>query len=81
MPKHTGLGKGLDALIPTGFQPGAAPSQESQGGVLTVPVEKITPNPRQPRSHFDPDQLQELANSIREHGIIQPLLSTPRQPG
>jgi ParB family chromosome partitioning protein len=41
---------------------------------LNVPVEKIIPNPRQPRSHFDPAALEELAASIREHGIIQPLL-------
>ncbi len=77
MPKHTGLGKGLDALIPTGFQPENPPLEAAtpaSGGVLTIPVEKIVPNPRQPRSHFDQDALRELADSIKEHGIIQPLL-------
>jgi ParB family transcriptional regulator, chromosome partitioning protein len=80
MPKHTGLGKGLEALIPSGFQQedasqvGDAQSQNITSGILMVPVEQIVPNPRQPRSHFDPSTLAELAASIKEHGIIQPLL-------
>ncbi|RPH57797.1 MAG: ParB/RepB/Spo0J family partition protein [Chloroflexi bacterium] len=79
MPKHSGLGKGLEALIPIGFQPEVHTAEETAvaaatGGVLSVPVEKIVPNPRQPRSHFDPATLAELAASIKEHGIIQPLL-------
>jgi ParB family chromosome partitioning protein len=81
MPKHTGLGKGLDALIPSsGFQQeqaaqeGGLPQPRNMGGVLTVSVEQIVPNPRQPRSHFEPAALEELAASIKEHGVIQPLL-------
>jgi len=80
MPKHTGLGKGLEALIPSGFQQedasqvGDAQSQNITSGILMVPVEQIVPNPRQPRSHFDPSTLAELAASIKEHGVIQPLL-------
>jgi len=75
MPKHTGLGKGLDALIPAGFAPEPPPAGEMTGsGVLNVPLGKIVPNPRQPRSHFDPAALEELSLSIREHGVIQPLL-------
>lgn len=75
MPKHSGLGKGLDALIPGGFTPETRPSADAAGsGVLNVPLGKIIPNPRQPRSHFDPAALEELAASIREHGVIQPLL-------
>jgi ParB family chromosome partitioning protein len=81
MPKHTGLGKGLDALIPSsGFQQEqdsqgqGEPQPRNMGGILSVPVEQIIPNPRQPRSHFEPAALEELAASIREHGIIQPLL-------
>jgi ParB family chromosome partitioning protein len=72
MPKHTGLGKGLDALIPGGNT--TSQPRSSDSGVLTVPVEQIVPNPRQPRTHFGPDALAELASSIKEHGIIQPLL-------
>jgi ParB family transcriptional regulator, chromosome partitioning protein len=68
--KKSGLGKGLDALIPGGT---SAPSRE---GVLNVPVEQISPNPRQPRTKFDPSELGELAASIQEHGIIQPLIVT-----
>jgi ParB family transcriptional regulator, chromosome partitioning protein len=78
MPKHSGLGKGLEALIPTGFQPEVQTADNATaaatGGSLSVPVEKIVPNPRQPRSHFEPFALAELAASIKEHGIIQPLL-------
>jgi ParB family chromosome partitioning protein len=76
MPKHSGLGKGLDALIPGGFTPETSPTggEAAGSGVLNVPLEKIIPNPRQPRSHFDPTALEELAASIREHGVIQPLL-------
>ena len=69
--KRPGLGKGLDALIPkgTGFQP-----DESSGGIRTVQISKIQPNPRQPRKNFDTDELSELSDSIKEHGIIQPLI-------
>ena len=69
MPKHTGLGKGLDALIPTGETTIA-----SAGGVMQIPVEQIQPNPHQPRIHFSETDLSELADSIREHGVLQPLV-------
>ncbi len=67
MPKKSVLGRGLDALIPGGT---------SGGGTATVPVERISRNPRQPRTHFDPAELAELAASIKEHGVIQPLIVT-----
>jgi ParB family transcriptional regulator, chromosome partitioning protein len=72
MARRSGLGRGLDALIP-GDEPLA------MGGVLLIPVEQVLPNPRQPRSHFDGEELDELASSIREHGIIQPLVVTISQ--
>ena len=74
--KRPGLGKGLDALIPMGegFQPVQTPS-----GVTEIPIEQIIPNPRQPRVHFDPEELSNLAESIKEHGIIQPLIVTRDQ--
>ena len=72
MSKRSGLGKGLEALIPTG--------QEPAGGVAQVPVAAITPNPMQPRTTIDPDTLAELADSIREHGLLQPLIVTRRGP-
>ncbi len=67
MARKSGLGKGLDALIP-GEE--TAPRE----GVLLVPVERIHPNPRQPRAELEPESLAELASSIREHGILQPLI-------
>ncbi|MCL4795250.1 MAG: ParB/RepB/Spo0J family partition protein [Bryobacteraceae bacterium] len=69
-PPKRALGKGLSALLPT--RGGAAPPAES--GLLSLPIEKIEPNPVQPRSVFQPDRLNELAQSIRENGIIQPLV-------
>jgi len=69
MTKHTGLGKGLDALIPTGET-----TVTSAGGVMQIPVEQIQPNPHQPRIHFNETDLSELADSIREHGVLQPLV-------
>ena len=84
MPKHSGLGKGLDALIRTEFQPETLPSSESQttsGGIFTVQVDRIVPNPRQPRSHFREEALDELAASIKEYGIIQPLLVSKNEAG
>ena len=67
-----GLGKGLDALIPGGdFQ------ADTTSGVRQIPIKDITPNPSQPRSMFNQDGLEELAKSIQEHGILQPLILTP----
>lgn len=66
--KH-GLGKGLGALIPS--RPAEPPPTE---GVRQVSVAQIEPNPHQPRKRFAPQALDELAASIREHGLIQPLL-------
>ncbi|HID86054.1 MAG TPA: ParB/RepB/Spo0J family partition protein [Anaerolineae bacterium] len=63
-----GLGRGLEALIP-------APPLAREG-LIEVEVDRIEPNPRQPRHSLDPQALQELADSIREHGLIQPLIVT-----
>jgi ParB family chromosome partitioning protein len=68
MPRQSGLGKGLDALIPGGN------TQPVDGGVTQLPIDSIIPNPRQPRTSINPEELQELSDSIREHGIIQPLI-------
>jgi ParB family transcriptional regulator, chromosome partitioning protein len=58
-----GLGRGLDALIPRGDR-----------GVVQVQLDAIVPNPSQPRERFDPAALEELTDSIRQHGLLQPLL-------
>jgi ParB family chromosome partitioning protein len=65
--KRTPLGKGLAALIP-----GAEP--EEARGLLTCGIEEIVPNRSQPRKHFDEAKLQELAASIKEKGILEPLI-------
>jgi ParB family chromosome partitioning protein len=74
MPQRSGLGKGLDALIPS--SQGAEQPVTDGSGVMQIPVDAISRNPRQPRSQFDPKDLDELATSIRENGIIQPLIVT-----
>jgi ParB family chromosome partitioning protein len=66
--RRSGLGRGLDALIPS-LQP----------VVEQVDVDLIAPNPEQPRTVFDPEALSELADSIREHGVIQPLIVSRAQ--
>ena len=63
-----GLGKGLGALIP--------PASASSEGVEEIALTLIEPNPHQPRHKLRPEALQELADSIREHGVIQPLIVT-----
>lgn len=65
MSKKTGLGRGLSALIP---------ERSPENGLRTVPVTNISPNPHQPRTQMDEAKLQELADSIQEHGLIQPLI-------
>jgi ParB family chromosome partitioning protein len=70
--KRRGLGKGLEALIPV--------TEEPEGGVAEVPVVAITPNPMQPRTSLDPETLEDLAASVREHGLIQPLIVTQQGP-
>ncbi|HEY4666788.1 MAG TPA: ParB/RepB/Spo0J family partition protein [Anaerolineales bacterium] len=64
MARKRALGKGLEALIPSG----------SAQGILEVPLDRIRPNPRQPRTRFPKLELSELADSIRRHGLLQPLL-------
>lgn len=69
--KRPVLGRGLDALFPT---TGERPVRED--GVRTVPIDRIIPNPRQPRTVMDREKLTELASSIKTHGLIQPLIVT-----
>ena len=71
-----GLGRGLSALLE---EAQAATSQEARraAGVQDLPIELVRRNPDQPRRQFDTDALQELADSIRERGVIQPILVRP----
>ncbi|MCC7385976.1 MAG: ParB/RepB/Spo0J family partition protein [Deltaproteobacteria bacterium] len=84
--KRRALGKGIDVLFSGGSsvsKPAAVPpgSTEPRRGVLNVAVEDIAPNRSQPRREFDPASLEELAISIREHGLIQPILVRKRPQG
>jgi ParB family transcriptional regulator, chromosome partitioning protein len=79
MAQRKGLGKGLDALIPGGKT--VSVSTGSSSGVQQVAVELIKRNPRQPRLTFKEEDLNELSASIKEHGVIQPLIVMPNNDG
>ncbi|MFX8585809.1 ParB N-terminal domain-containing protein, partial [Acinetobacter baumannii] len=68
--KASGLGRGLEALLPKGG-----------GGVVRLPLSAIRPNPHQPRRRFSQEGLEELAASIREKGLLQPLVVRPKGEG
>ena len=70
-PRRGGLGRGLDSLLPTS---GGTDSLEQKGLLDEIEVDHIDPNPRQPRVTFEDESLAELTTSIRELGILQPLL-------
>jgi ParB family chromosome partitioning protein len=67
-----GLGRGLEALIPR---------DEAATSVQELPLDRIAPNPRQPRARFDDTELAELADSIRAHGVLQPIVVRARVDG
>lgn len=71
--KKSGLGKGLSALIDE-----SKLNDISHGFIPNLPIKLIVPNPYQPRSEIKPENVMELADSIREHGIIEPLLVTKK---
>jgi len=73
--RKAGLGRGLEALIPT------EPDSGDQPTYLEVPVDEIKPNPDQPRSRFDDEALAELAASITEVGVLQPIVVSRDQDG
>lgn len=66
---RSGLGRGLDVLL--GEKP---PAPASPGGAVELSLERISPNRQQPRTHFDKDGLEQLAASIRAHGVLQPIV-------
>ena len=67
MSVQKGLGRGLGALL------GDLPQQDADRPVRMVPLQKVEPSPNQPRKNFDPAELEDLAQSIRTHGVLQPL--------
>ena len=80
MTRKRGLGKGLGALIPTSSSVDTSASG-GQVGAVEVPVGHISPNPHQPRQVMNQTELRELAASIAEHGLIQPLVVTQTAAG
>jgi ParB family transcriptional regulator, chromosome partitioning protein len=81
-PMPRGLGRGLDMLLPVRAPeptPGASSAPDpvksyGEGNVFLCPLDKIVPNRGQPRQHFDADKIEELAQSLREHGLLEPLV-------
>lgn len=85
--KRPALGRGLGALLPGKPAPPPAPVDDAapsaapaipQGPPRELPIERVEPNPDQPRKQFDPEKLEELAQSIRTQGILQPIVVSPR---
>ena len=82
MARPGGLGKGLGALIPAGTsEPRPATDDGGGSGLQEVAVSAIQPNPYQPRYQFDEESLGALADSIREVGVLQPVLVRPAGDG
>ncbi len=80
-----GLGRGLDALLPV--RPSSSPTSEraatayGEGNVFSCALERIHPQRGQPRQHFDQARIDELASSIKEHGLLEPLVVRRRNEG
>jgi len=74
-PKRTALGRGLDALIPVaGVSRVPEPNAAEKSATPEIAIDRIRPNPDQPRRRFDPGELERLAASIRRHGVLQPVV-------
>lgn len=77
MVRRSGLGKGLSSLIPPGDVAGGLGEDDADAVLREIPIGDITPNPHQPRVHFDEESLLELTNSIQQIGVLQPILVRP----
>lgn len=75
----SGLGKGLDVLIPTDFD--TALLMEVSDRVQNLFIKDVSPNADQPRRHFDQDALNQLSESIKQYGVIQPIVVSPKAEG
>jgi ParB family transcriptional regulator, chromosome partitioning protein len=76
---NKGLGKGFESLIPSNFNRGIL--DEDKDRVQKLFISEVYPNPEQPRKHFDEESLKSLADSIKQHGILQPLIVSPKKGG
>ena len=77
MAKNRGLGKGLDAILPTEIIEDVLGEYPIGEKLREISVDKVIPNPLQPREEFDETELSELAESIKAHGILQPIIVAP----
>lgn len=78
MSRRRGLGRGLNALLGS-EPPSSAAETDAAAGPSTLPIDRLEPNRYQPRSHFDSSGLDDLAESIRAQGVVQPIVVTPRE--
>ena len=75
MTRKAGLGRGLGALLgETAMEVGKESGNEDSSTLREVPIDEVVPNPDQPRKNFDEDDLNELADSVRLNGILQPIV-------
>jgi len=80
MMKKTGLGKGLDALFSMPLEEEVKKEPTTvEGGVVQLKINEVEPNPNQARKIFDEESIEELANSIKEYGVIQPIIVTKKE--
>lgn len=77
--KNSGLGRGLDSLIPKDFDSSILADRDER--IQKINIGDIQPNPTQPRKHFDETALKELSDSIKRHGILQPIVIMPIKDG
>ena len=77
MANKTGLGKGLDALFGDSYKQEVEETEDKEV-VQKIKIIEIEPNREQPRKNFDEESLEELANSIKEYGVIQPIIVTKK---
>lgn len=78
------LGRGLGALITSTGKSSSTPNRDqdhADGQIWYIPLTKISPNPNQPRKRFVPEELQELAESIKQYGVLQPLIVSEKKDG
>lgn len=84
-PKRRALGKGLSSLIPDAPEEGPLGGSDVQlpenGAAVEIPIDRLAPNPHQPRTEFDDEEIEALASSIRSSGVLQPLLVRPEEDG
>ena len=76
MTKKTGLGKGLDALFANNIETNEAEIIQEGEQIQKLKIIEVEPNKNQPRRVFDEEKIEELANSIKEYGVIQPIIVT-----